>query len=513
MEKKIISATLLLAISSLVSRILGLMRDRILAGKFGILTDSGSLDAYYAAFQIPDTTFQLLIMGAISAAFVPMFSSYYHGNEKERAWKFFSETCTAVTLLMVVICALLFIGMPWITPFFVPGFSGEKMRITSDLTRIMLVSPIFFGISSMLQGVGNSVKRYAYFALAPIMYNTAIIVSALLYSAEYGVYAIAWGVSIGALLHALIQLPVMLNTGSKIKIVLNMGSHDTREFIKIALPRVLGVGVTQLNQLIAIAIASTFGAGSIAALNFAFNIQSFPLGIIGISVSIVAFGIFSQQMAEGKKENMLGTLREKIEHIAIYIIPATCGIFLLRNEIVNVFLRSGNFSEEDSILTAALLGIFSMSLIAQNLIPLLSRYYFAQKDTVTPMKISILGLALNATGSIIFGKILNLGIKGVVTSFVISTMISLLLMIHWITKKTKTQLIDARERRELGKIMVASVGMSTIIIGWQKLMEGWISEFYLLNTSKLVGSSIIGYLIFRMFLGLLRHENWRKFMH
>lgn len=507
-KRAILSSTLILALSSLVSRILGVVRDHIFAGRFGALNGGGifDLDAYYAAFRIPDLLFQILIIGAVATAFVPIFSDHYHNNEKEKAWKFIDTTITCIGVLMLILSSITFILAPYITPLLVPGFSPDKIHLTTQLTQIMLLSPIFFGLSSIFQGVENSAKKYTYFAFAPIVYNLSIILGTLLFSNQYGVYAVAISVSVGALLHAAVQLPAIYQIGYRYRPNFNFTSPDIKNFIQLAIPRIFSSSINQINLVINTLIASTFITGSIAAFNFAFNIQSVTLGIVGISTAIVAFGIFSQQMATGNHEGMETTLREKIEQIALFTLPATLGMILLKTEMVALLLGSGNFTENDIALTANLLMIFTISLLAQNLIPLFARFFFAQKNTRTPVKIAIIGLLADTTLSIYLGIYLNLQIVGLVTAFTLATYLQLFLyFIHTQKNLTIKKLITYIS---MGKIILATTSMTGLILLTKETLEIIMSPSKLQYLLTLMTSSIVGYLTYLVTLKILKYPKY-----
>jgi len=211
-KKLVIGGGLLLGISNLLSRILGLVRDHLLGTTFGALSGSGlfDLDTYYAAFRLPDFLFNLLIYGTLSAAFVPIFVQYLKKDKIEEAWKFASSVMNIAIVLIFAVCAVVFIFAPWIVPVFVPGFGDERLALTIQLTRIILISPIFFTVSAVFQSIQNSFKTFFFYALAPLVYNLSIIGGIIFLSPRYGVIGVAWGVVAGSALHALVQVPSMI---------------------------------------------------------------------------------------------------------------------------------------------------------------------------------------------------------------------------------------------------------------------------------------------------------------
>lgn len=513
-KKLLASGAILLAISSLGSRILGLLRDKIFAHQFGALQANSifDLDAYYAAFRLPDFMFQLLIMGTVSAAFVPIFSDYFHTGKKDQAWKFL-DTCIAnLTALLFVLAGLVWIFAPWIVPLLVPGFSGEKLDLTIHLTRIMLISPIIFCISSLFQSVENAAKKYAYFALAPILYNLSIIIAAWFFAPAYGVIAVAYGVVIGSILHALIQWPAVKNLGHKFHLRLDWKSRDFKQFIKLASPRIFGIGITQFNILVDTIIASTLVTGSITAFNYAINLQSLPLGLIGVSISIVAFGIFSEQVAKKDHTGMAQTLREKMENIVIYMVPATAGLILLRHEIIEVVLKGGKFTSDDVNLTASILGILSLALLAQSLIPLFSRFFFAKKNTYTPVGISVIGFFTNISASLYFAKYLHWGILGIATGIVLSSTLQMILLIRATHKKEKILIFTPQETSKYTKILLATGIMSLGVWLLQQFLQLLPVQNMLISLIMLITLGGAGVVSYFYSLKRLNYPEYKKFL-
>lgn len=515
MTKKILlTGAMLLAVSSLVSRILGLFRDKIFAYQFGAL-QAGSifdLDAYYAAFRLPDFMFQLLIMGTVASAFVPIFSEYFHTNKKEQAWKFLDTCITCLMTLMLALGGVIFIFAPWILPFLVPGFSGEKLELTVHLTRIMLVSPMIFCLSSLFQSVENAAKKYLFFALAPILYNLAIIISTLLFAPTYGVIAIAYGVVAGSILHALIQWPAVKQLGHNFHLRFDWKGKDFQQFIKLATPRIFGIGITQFNILVDTIIASTLVTGSITAFSYATNLQSLPLGLVGVSISIVAFGIFSEQVAKKDHIGMAQTLREKLENISVYIIPATAGLILLRQEIIEVILKGGKFTNDDVQLTASLLGVLSLALLAQSLIPLFARFFYAKKNTYTPVGISLIGFLSNIFASLYFAKYLHWGVLGIATGMVLSSVLQAFLLVRAVHMKEHIVLFTEGETAKYTKMLMATLIMSLGVWLLQQLF-GLIphqSTIISLLMLLLLGTAGVGFYFYS--LRRLNYPQYKKFM-
>ncbi len=442
-RNSISQAAVLIALFSLISRLLGLVRDRIFAAKFGAGME---LDAYFAAFRIPDFIYSLLIVGALSAAFIPVFTRYLQSdreNQTKERWLISSSVLNLVIVLWVIIGGLIIIFAEPLLHLLVPGFEGEQFNLTVSLTRIMIFSPLFFGISNVAGSILNAYRRFFVFALAPILYNLGIIISALLFVPYLGVYALAIGVILGALLHMLAQWSNTYYLGFKYSPVLQLGHQGVRRICQLALPRIGGMAVNQINLIIQTVIGSTLMAGAIASINFANNLQSIPVGLFGVAMATAAFPTLAEHASSKRKREFVENFSKIARTILFLTIPAAVFLFLLRAQIVRVILGAGHFSWHDTIITSQLLGYFAISLFAQGLFPLLSRAFFALEDTWTPLKVAIASVSLNIVLSYLltrdFGTwlTLDLGPIGLVLAFSISMIFQAGLLIILLRKKIK----------------------------------------------------------------------------
>lgn len=394
----ITSAALLLIIAAFGSRILGLIRDRILASTFGA---GDELDIYFAAFRIPDLIYNIVIAGAVSSAFIPVFISVYT-KDKEEAWKLASNFLNVSIFLLLIITVLLALFAPLIVPFLAPGFSGEKMDAAITSTRIMFLSPIFLGLSAILSGILHSFKKFFAYSLAPIFYNIGIIFGALFLVDYFGIHGLAWGVAIGAFLHFIIQVPYVLSSGYSWRNAFNISDKYLKQIFTLLVPRSLGLAAFQVNLWVITAIASTLAAGSIAVFHLANNLQYIPIGIIGISFATAAFPSLSEFVWLKDDKKFAQSLAHVIRLILFIVLPVSMFMFVLRAHVVRIVLGTGEFGWIDTRLTAAALGLFCVGIFAHSLIPVLSRAFYATQNTKTPVLINTLGMLANVVLSAFF---------------------------------------------------------------------------------------------------------------
>ncbi|HBW74214.1 MAG: Integral membrane protein MviN [Candidatus Magasanikbacteria bacterium GW2011_GWA2_45_39] len=396
-SSSITSAAILLGVASLASRAVGLIRDRLLASHFGA---GDTLDAYYAAFKIPDLIFTLLIVGALSTAFIPIFTklklSHKEKNPKENeAWKLVNNCVHLLAILLFVIVILLEVFTPQLMNVLAPGFSNEKRDLTVTLTRIMFLSPIFLSISALFGGILQSMQKFFVFAIAPIFYNIGIIIGITVLYPLLGVTGLAWGVVAGAFLHCAVQYIEARRSGYQWFWYFNIRDMNVKKILYLMIPRTMGISVSQINILIITGFASTLSAGSVAVFNLAYNLQSFPLSLFGISFALAAFPLLSREAGKKNMGQFIDTLTQTARKILFFMIPASLVFLLIRAQIVRVVLGSGSFDWNDTIQTADTLAFFALSLFAQGLVPLLSRAFFALEDSKTPFAIGVVSEIIN----------------------------------------------------------------------------------------------------------------------
>jgi len=389
----------ILAVSALISRVLGVVRDWLLAKTFGA---GPELDVYFAAFRIPDLVYNILIAGGVIVAFLPLFSEYFSKGKKEDAWRFTNNTLNIFLFLLIFLCLILFIFASPLMKLITPGFSPEQLQKTIFLTRLLFLSPILLGLSAIFSGALQYFNRFLVYSLCPILYNLGIIFGILFLTSHFGVAGVAIGVILGAALHFVIQIPSTISCGFKYQPIFNFRDPGIKKVFILMIPRTFATATYQINLMVITAIASTLTAGSLSIFNFANNLQSFPIGIIGVSFAVAIFPTLSRAWVELKREEFIKSFSSVFRQILYLIIPVSILIFILRNQIVGLILRHGQFTQEASQLTAASLGLFCLSIFTLSFLPLIFRVFFAFQDTKTPTLIAVAGMVINIILSFYF---------------------------------------------------------------------------------------------------------------
>ncbi|OGL68645.1 murein biosynthesis integral membrane protein MurJ [Candidatus Uhrbacteria bacterium RIFCSPLOWO2_01_FULL_47_24] len=468
--ESIAGAAVILAGASFASKILGLLRNRVLAGAFGA---SDTLDAYYAAFRIPDAIFQFVVLGALSAGFIPVFMelmahtpspqsspSGRGQGEGNSQWQVASTVLNALVIILAVFATVFAIFAPQLQMLIAPGFNGEKLALTIQFARIMALSPIFLGISAVFSGILQSYRRFVIYALAPLFYNVGIIFGALWLVPIFGVLGLALGVVIGALMHMAVQIPNVRRVGFRWRPILDLKSQAVRKIGVLSMPRLLGLAVTQVNLFAITLLASKLSSGSLSIFNLANDIQSVPIGLFAISLATAAFPAFSEFATRKDNDGFRKSFSSTARLILFLTIPFAILLLLLRAQVVRVLLGSGKFDWADTIATADTLAFFSLSLFAQALLPLLARASYALKDTLSPLLAGAAGVAANVILALYFRG--PFGIAGLALAFSFAMLINLGIL--WLMLRARLRSLDeAQIVPALFKISGAALAMALVV--------------------------------------------------
>lgn len=435
-SKTIVGAAAIVGALSFASRIVGLVRDRILLGEFGA---GDVLDVYYAAFKVPDFLFSLLVIGSLSACFIPIFSAYYNGSRDHgRAWAFTNNTLNLLAVAMAVFSLLLFIFVAPLSALIAPGFDSVKQGMVADMTRVMLLAQFLLAISVVFGSVLQGTRRFLLFSLAPILYNVGIIVGALAFVPRLGPIGLAWGVVFGAFLHMLSQLYGTLHAGYRWRPTFDVRDADTREMVRLTGPRMIGMAVSQVNFVILTVIATTLAVGSVTVFQVAYNIQFFAVGIIGVSYAIAVFPQFVDEVGQKDMRAFTATFSHAVRQVLFFIIPLTAVFLILRAQIVRVVAGAGQFDWTATVHTADTLAFFTLSFAAQALTFILSRAFFAFRDTMTPLVAGLASTLLSFIAALWFSQ--HFGVTGLAMAYSLAALVNLALL--WVPLRQRAGSLD-----------------------------------------------------------------------
>ena len=383
----------------LFSRLAGLAREMIIGARFGTSSD---LDAYLAAFRIPDLLFQLVAGGALGSAFIPVFTGRIARRDLTGAWRVFSAVTNLVLLIMTGLAVVAAFAAPFlVSHWLAPGFTAPQQALTVSMMRWMLVSTVIFGVSGILMGVLNSFQHFILPALAPVLYNVSIIVGAWFLSPSLGIYGLVIGVVVGAALHLDVQLIGLWRYNARYYPGLGLRNRYVREVAGLMAPRVMGLAAVQVNFWINTVLASSLPSGSLSALNYAWLLMLLPQGIVAQAVATAAFPTFAALEAKGRIRELCTVLNQTLQAILFLTIPAAAGLLVWRVPPIRLLLERGEFTAQSTALTASALAFYSLGLVGHSVVEILARAYYALHDTRSPVIVGVGSMILNAILSLV----------------------------------------------------------------------------------------------------------------
>jgi len=398
-------ATMIISGAYLLSRLLGLLRDRLLVAHFGV---GPELSAYNAAFRIPEMLFTLLVSGAFAVAFIPVLTEHLSKDQKDEAWVVTSSLLNLLVLATIAGGAFIMIFADPLTRLISPGFNQPTHDLTVHLTRIMAVTPALFAISSVLGSVQQAFNRFVIFALAGTLYNLGIIIGIVALSGRYGISGAALGVVLGVVFQALIQWLGLYGLGFKYRPTLNLKLRGVRTTLKLMLPRSIDQGIDQINYSVETIIGSTINPNAIAQFALANNLKNVPLVLIGSSITTAVFPRLAARAAGGQREELVEAYVQTARLILFLAIPSALFALVARGYIVRLLYGFGDPA------TANTLGWFAGTIVFTSLFMLVSRVFYAMQNTKTPLYLSLASIPLNILLSIILSH--RYGVVGLAMS-------------------------------------------------------------------------------------------------
>lgn len=382
----------LIMVAMIISRVLGYVRDMVIYARFG---QNALTDAYNAAFSIPDFLYLLLVGGALSSAFIPVFSSYVAVGDEENAWKTASTVFNLIVLLMAAGITLGLIYTPQLMHFLVPGFSPPTLDLSVRLTRIMFIQAFFMALTGLSMGILNSYKHFTSPAVGSILYNLGIILVGLLLSPSLGIAGFAVGVVVGAVANFAVQVPSLVRHGLHYHFTLDLRHPGVQRIGALFLPVLIGLSVTQLNLFVNQNLASTLAPGMVAALRTGQRLMQLPIGIFAVAVGVAVFPTLTGQVAREEVRDFRRTLATSLRALLFIMIPAQVGLAVLGVPIIRLLFEQGQFTAQATSATYVALLCYSFGIFAYGSIQLLNRAFYALQDTRTPVTVGMLTIGLN----------------------------------------------------------------------------------------------------------------------
>ena len=460
-------ASLILTVAALASRLLGWVRLLVIGSQFGV---SRELDAYFAAFRIPDAIFQLVVAGALSAALIPVFSSYRARDQEREAWRLASSVINLVVIALAALSLLMAIFAPVVVPVVAPGFDGPTTELTTRMTRIMLLSPVLIGIGAVVSGILNSYERFAVPAFAPLAYNLCIIGAALFLAPLMGVEGLAVGVAVGSLAHLAVQLPQLGRVGQRYDLTIGLSHPGVRRVAWLMGPRMLGLAAGQINFIVSTVLASGLPEGSVTSFYYAFQLSQLPVGVLGVSVAVALFPSLSRDAALGRVPEIRRQVAGSLRILIFLALPLTAALIVLAEPITSVFFQYGLFSARSAERTASALVFFAIGLVGHIVVHVLTRAFYAMQDTRTPVTWAVIGVAINVP--LMVWLVGPMGVEGLALALSISALLEVAGLL-WSLRRRIESLDDGEVLRSAGRSAVGAVAAALVMLGGLTLTQGW----------------------------------------
>ena len=482
----VIGAVLLIGLSFLGSRLLGVARTAVIADQYGT---SVELDAFWVAMRLPDLVFQLLAGATLASAFIPVYARALQNRGEQSAWRLASIVLNWVLIGTIALSVAVFFAAEWIVPALAPGLgedSGIQDAIIDDavfLTRVLLLSPILFAVSGMLTGILHARRHFLLPAISPMLYNLAIILGALLLPGELGVEALVIGVVAGSGLHLMIQLPALstalARSGGGLGLHFDLGDVEAREVLRLMAPRMLGLAAAQINLIVLTFFGSLVGDSSISALNFAWLLLMFPVGLFGMSFATAVFPSLAERAATGGPSAVNVLVSQTLRFTLFLAIPASVGMLLLRDSIVATLLEHGAFDATATQLVSDALLFYSIGVFAHAAIEIVSRGFYVLGDTRTPVALAISSMLLNVILSAVL--VGSMELKGLALALSVSAIAEFVLLTLLLNGRLNRQLLSRMVWWSTVKTMVAALIMGQLVwllievlVGLDVARDSWI---------------------------------------
>ena len=519
-HKSILSAAFVIAASYLASALLGLVRNHLLAARFfgGMEAD---LDVYFAAFVLPDTIFQLLVVGAVSAAFIPIFQDHLARSKAEAA-HLANAALTTISLILFALTTILIIFARPIAGV-LAHYSPEKLDLMANLIRIMALAQILFTLSAFLTGILQAQRRFLIPASAPLLYNLGTIIAIYFFSSRFGIYAAAFVVVLCAFLHVLVQLPLVAHLGFTPRPVIHPRYPGVLTMLRLMPPRALALGLDQIERWVAVNLTSLLAAGSLSIFNFARQLYALPVSLFGVSLSQASFPALADEAAHSDLTKFKQTLAKSLSQIFFFALPASILVLILRIPLVRLAFGARTFPWEATLLTGKSLAFLALSIAPLAVTQVLVRAFHALKDTRRPLYVGAFTMIIFTLSATYASRVLGYGVLGITAAMSLSNYLDFIFLYLLLRRRIGSLAITWR----LTKMIIASGATAFALWLPMRLLDQFVFDttrtLPLIVLTLIV--SLVGFLVYLIFCKILRIEeladvaalvkklgNWRRIL-
>jgi putative peptidoglycan lipid II flippase len=496
-------AAIILASSSLLSALLGIFRDRWLNTLYLDTYPSG-IDAYTAAFMIPDFMFFILVSGALAVTFIPVFNQRLSTGNKKSAWELTSSLLNLLALVSLVATVLIMIfADPLIRYVVGPGLDEQAMVLSINMMRVISINLFLFSVATLLSSVQQAVGRFVFYAIAPALYNIGILIGIMWFTGginifgwqifEGGIMGVAIGVVLGALMQVVVSFLGIVGLGFDYQFKINWKNQGLRSVLRLLPARSLDQGIDYVNSIVSVNLASRMGPGVVRAYYQATNLQYMPVTLIGIAISTAFFPKLTEDASEAGDEKFNDTLRVALRAIIWITMPVALVAYFARGYVVS-FIKNGG-----DMLIASILGAFVVAIVCRSIFHIASRGFYARQDTKTPMIVSLVAIGLNIVMSIVFAMVFGWGPEGLAIAQSLGALIEIVILFAILQYRSRGKLLNRVFWSGVVKITIASVvcGVVTHLMVRMMPLMGTDDSFFLVfpKFCLIVGASLLSYLI------------------
>ena len=475
-QSNILSAAAVITLASFLSAIFGLIKTRLLLTHFSATPQlQAILDSYWVALRLPELVFQLLVIGAVSAAFIPVFSRYMRKSKAE-ADRVASSVINSVLLIFILFSIIIFIfAREFIGLITSVQFTSEQITLAANLSRIMIFAQLLFAVSNFFTGIIQSQHRFLIPALSPVAYNLGIIAGIVFLTPYIGIYGAALGVLLGALLHLLLQLPLIIKLGFVYRPIISLRHKGVREMFKLMPPRVLAISVTQLELSATVFFSTALSAGSLTVMQIAQQLILTPIRMIAVPISQASLPFLSQETATGKLEKFKQTFTNSFHQILYLAFPAGILLLILRVPLVRIVYGSRQFPWEATLLTAKTVAVLSLSLFAQGAVHILSRAFYSLRNTKIPFLSAAASVVINIVLAYLSVFKFNLGVVGLAASLAVASIVQATLLLLFLSRQIGGFSLSRLLLSPL-KMVVASAAMAVSLWLPMRLLDQFVLD-------------------------------------
>jgi putative peptidoglycan lipid II flippase len=459
-------------IGLILSSVVGLLRYVLVTRAFGT---SAANDAFNTAIRLPDFLFSLMAGGALASAFIPTYTGFLVAEKREAADRLVSVVGSWIFILLAAGAALLAVFAPFmVRHVLAPGYTDAgKINTTVTLLRILLLCPIIFGISGLAMGILNAHNRFFLSALAPMFYSLGWIFGVLALAPTMGIYGLAWGVVLGAVMHLAVQIPALVSLRRSYRFSLDASDPAVRNVVRLMAPRVVGQSAVQMNFLVNTLLASTQPVGSITALNLAFNLMTTPEAVFAQAGATAAFPTLSAQVSRGEIDSMRSTLLSILRGVFYLALPSSIGMILLATPVIQIIYERGVFNAQSTQMTVWALYFYAAGLVAHSMVEVLVRAFYAMQDTVIPVAVAVGGMILNVALSLVLVAAFSFSgwmpHGGLALANSLATFIEMTALILILRRKIQ-RLMDRDGWLSLGRTVISATAMAGSLLLWIQLL-------------------------------------------